>query len=72
MAKSLRSALSRAYAHQDLGNLHHPPPSLRIEVTRQYLEANQVSALAHKRRELNGVQKPAEVIVDCVHANTPK
>lgn len=72
MAKSLRSALSRAYAHQDLGDLHHPPPSLRIEVAHQYLEANQVSALEHKRRELNAVQKLAEVIVNYVRTAYPE
>lgn len=72
MAKSLRSALSRAYAHQDLGDLHHPPPSLRIEIARKYLEANHVGTLGHKGQELNEVDKLAKVIVDCIRTEYPE
>ena len=72
MVHSLQSALSRAYTHQDLGDLCHSPPSLRIAIAHKYLEANQVSALGHKRRELNEVQKLAEVIVNYVRTAYPE
>lgn len=70
MVHSLRCALSKAYTHQDLGDLSHPPPSLRVKMAHKYWKANQASALGAE--EQNEEDELAKVIVDCVHTQYPE
>lgn len=70
MVHSLRSALSRAYMHQELGDLCHPPPSLRLKMAHKYWEANQERALDNEG--LHAEDKLAGVIVGYVHTQYPE
>lgn len=70
MVYSLQSALSRAYTHQDLGDLCHPPPSLRSKMAHKYGKGNH--AYSSGDEEQNEEDKLAKAIVDYVQGQYPE